>query len=56
MQLSAGKQSNYEPTMLFTESRPFVAAGVYVMTTTPDKTQNHDAVIAAFADYVARHL
>lgn len=56
VQPSAGRKSNYEMTISFKDAEPFVPAGVDVVTITPDKKEYHDAMIAAFADYVARHL
>lgn len=55
-QPSAGKKDNYELTISFKDAEPFVPAGVDVVTITPDKKEYHDAMIAAFADYVAKHL
>lgn len=48
--------SSYELTISFKDSEAFVPAGVDVMTITPDKKEYHDAMVAAFADYVAKHL
>ncbi|OIQ67662.1 hypothetical protein GALL_507570 [mine drainage metagenome] len=48
--------SNYTLTISATEAEPFVPAGTDIMTISPDKKEYHDALIAAFADYVAKHL
>lgn len=53
---TAGKKSNYELTISFKDAVSFVPAGVDVMTITPDRKEYHDAMIAAFADYVAKNL
>lgn len=55
-QASAGMKSNYELTISFKEAEAFVPAGTDVATITPDNKAYHDAMIAAFADYVANHL
>ena len=55
-QATPHKNSNYELTISFKDSEAFVPAGVDVLTITPDKKEYHDAMIAAFADYVAKHL
>lgn len=53
---TAHQDSAYELTITFKDSEAFVPAGVDVITITPDKKEYHDAMIAAFADYVAKHL
>jgi hypothetical protein len=53
---TAHQDSAYELTITFKDSEAFVPAGVDVITITPDKKEYHDAMITAFADYVAKHL
>lgn len=55
-QASGGMKSNYELTISYKDAESFVPAGVDATTITPDNKAYHDAMIAAFADYVANHL
>ncbi len=48
--------SNYTLTISAKEAETFVPAGEDIMVISPDKKEYHDALIAAFADYVAKHL
>ena len=48
--------SNYTLTISAKEAEMFVPAGTDIMVISPDKKEYHDALIAAFADYVAKHL